>query len=42
MLVPFDQLPDQARIWIYPSNRKFKEDEIPKVSEALTRFLDHA
>ena len=40
MLVPFDQLPDQARIWIYPSNRKFKEDEIPKVSEALTRFLD--
>lgn len=41
MLVPFDSLPDYARIWIYPSNRKFSEDEVEIVKERATEFLTH-
>jgi len=39
MLVSFDSLPDHARIWIYPSNRKFSEDEVKLVKERTTDFL---
>lgn len=40
MIVPFDQLPSSSRLWIYPSNRSFTTDEIPKLYTALTGFLD--
>jgi hypothetical protein len=39
MLVPFDSLPDHARIWIYPSNRKLSEDEVKLVKERTKEFL---
>jgi hypothetical protein len=39
MLVSFDSLPDHARIWIYPSNRKFSEEEIAMVQERTAVFL---
>ena len=39
MLVPFDQLPNQSRIWIYPSNRKFSEGEIFILRGELNEFL---
>lgn len=39
MLVSFDSLPDHARIWIYPSNRKLSEDEVKLVKERTTDFL---
>lgn len=39
MLVPFDQLPDDARIWIYQSNRKFSEEETQDISEKIAVFL---
>ena len=39
MLVPFNQLPDEARIWIYPSDRPFRAEEITKINEALSSFL---
>ena len=39
MLVPFDQLPEEARIWIYPSDRPFTSDEILQLEQALSDFL---
>ncbi|HQV36258.1 MAG TPA: ABC transporter ATPase, partial [Flavobacterium sp.] len=28
MYIPFDSLPEESRIWIYQSNRKFSDDEL--------------
>jgi hypothetical protein len=39
MLVSFDTLPEDARIWIYPASRPFSEAELPAVREALDTFL---
>ena len=33
MLVSFDELPDEARIWIYPSDRSFKKEEIIEIQK---------
>ncbi|OUW72803.1 MAG: ABC transporter ATPase, partial [Flavobacteriaceae bacterium TMED204] len=40
MKVPFDQLPDTARVWIYPANRSFSEDEIAEIKEKAEVFLE--
>lgn len=40
MLIPFDSLTDTARIWIYPSSRKFYTQEIPELDKALNLFLE--
>jgi len=40
MIVPFDQLPDDARVWIYPSNKKFDSELIEKLQHACTQFLE--
>jgi len=40
MIVPFDSLPDESRIWIYPSSRKFTEAEVISLKEELTSFLE--
>lgn len=40
MYVPFETLPEDARIWIYQSNRKFSDDEIAQIEESLKAFLD--
>jgi hypothetical protein len=39
MTVPFDTLPDDARVWIYPAHRSFSESEIVAIQDALTQFL---
>jgi len=39
MLVPFETLPEDSRIWIYPSNRKLSEDEVHALEAKLTQFL---
>lgn len=39
MLVEFDQLPEESRIWIYQSNRSFTESEINQISEKLETFI---
>jgi len=39
MIVPFDTLPNDARIWIYPAHRSFSEAEQAEVQDALTQFL---
>ncbi len=40
MLVPFDKLPDSARLWIYQSNRPFTDDELPKLEAELAKFVE--
>jgi hypothetical protein len=39
MLIPFDDLSDNARIWIYPSNRPFSLDEVNWLSQKIGEFL---
>ncbi|MFS4469297.1 ABC transporter ATPase [Maribacter sp. 2210JD10-5] len=39
MLVPFEQLPDDSRIWIYQCNRSFSESELEAITEELDSFL---
>src|SRR5688572_21632168 len=38
MFVPFDQLEDSARIWIYQAGRKLTESEKNTISETLSAF----
>ena len=40
MFVPFDQLPDNARVWIYPSSRKFPPDEVLVIRQKTKAFLE--
>lgn len=40
MYVPFDTLPDESRIWIYQSNRKFSDDEVAEAEKQLHAFLE--
>ncbi|MCK0159292.1 ABC transporter ATPase [Allomuricauda sp. F6463D] len=39
MLVDFNELPDNARVWIYQANRSFTETEINEVKDSVTEFL---
>jgi len=41
MYIPFENLPEQSRIWIYPSNRKFSDDEVTEIEKDLTEFLNN-
>jgi hypothetical protein len=41
MFVPFDTLPDDARIWIYPSNRKFSEQEEQEIQDKCQHFIEN-
>lgn len=40
MFVPFDQLPDNSRVWIYPSSRKFSPDELLVIRQKTKAFLE--
>ncbi|MEX2350071.1 MAG: ABC transporter ATPase [Flavobacteriaceae bacterium] len=39
MLVSFENLPDDSRIWIYQSNRKFSDEEVKTIEKRLSEFL---
>ena len=39
MKISFEELPDQARIWIYPSNRPFTEEELERLIPSLDHFV---
>lgn len=41
MYIPFDQLPDDSRVWIYQSNRKFSDEEVVEISSELEQFLSN-
>ena len=40
MYVPFESLPDDARIWIYQSDKKFSDQEVQKADEILKGFIE--
>ena len=40
MLIPFKDLPNNSRLWIYQSDRKFAEDQILKLQQAIEGFLE--
>ena len=39
MLVPFEALSDQARVWIYPASRTFTAEECEEITATLHAFL---
>ena len=39
MLVPFDSLSDDARIWMYQSNRAFSDKEAQLITDRLHNFV---
>lgn len=41
MYIPFENLPEDSRIWIYPSNRKFSEEEVAEIEKDLGKFLNN-
>ncbi|MBE99769.1 ABC transporter ATPase [Flavobacterium coralii] len=40
MYVPFETLPEDARIWIYQANRKLSDEEVAEIEQALQTFTD--
>ncbi len=40
MLVPFENLPESSRVWIYQANRKLNEDEIEEIGRSLDQFIE--
>jgi hypothetical protein len=36
MYIPFEQLPDQSRVWVYQANRRLMANEIEQISSFLT------
>lgn len=39
MLIPFNELPDSSRIWIYQANRSFSDSELQEITTKLEEFL---
>lgn len=39
MLLPFEDMPDHSRVWIYQSNRKISEAEIELIQDKLDAFI---
>ncbi len=39
MFVPFENLPEESKIWIYQSSRKFSEEEVAAITTDLSEFL---
>ncbi len=40
MLVPFNILPDNARVWIYQANRELTEKEMQEISKKAEEFIE--
>ena len=40
MLINFDELPENSRIWIYQSNRKLSDSEILYIETKIITFLN--
>ena len=41
MLVDFDVLPDESRVWIYQANRSFSDVEIKELKSELDVFIEN-
>ena len=40
MLVDFNSLPEESRVWIYQANRSFSEEEIEELKGQLDTFIE--
>lgn len=40
MYTPFNEMPKEARIWIYQSNRKLSEQEVADIQDILMQFVE--
>ena len=38
MILPFEKLPDDSKVWIYQSSRKFSDIEKNKINTRLKLF----
>jgi len=41
MLVDFNTLPEESRVWIYQANRSFTEQELHEIGEKLNVFIEN-
>ncbi|HQW68390.1 MAG TPA: ABC transporter ATPase [Flavobacterium sp.] len=41
MYVPFENLPEDSKIWIYQSNRKFSDEEMTEIEGDLKTFVEN-
>ncbi|PKQ44003.1 ABC transporter ATPase [Confluentibacter flavum] len=41
MLVDFNILPEESRVWIYQANRSFNEEEIEEIQSKLDVFIEN-
>lgn len=41
MLVDFNTLPEESRVWIYQANRSFTEEELSEIREKLDVFIEN-
>jgi uncharacterized protein YhbP (UPF0306 family) len=41
MIVDFNNIPNWCKIWIFPSSRKFYDEEMTVLNELITLFLDN-
>ena len=39
MYIPFENLPEESKIWIYQSSRKFSDDEVSEIDKDLIEFI---
>lgn len=41
MLVDFNTLPEESRVWIYQANRSFSEQELEEIESKLNTFIEN-
>jgi hypothetical protein len=41
MIVGFSTIPEEAKIWVFPSNRKFYPQEVDEISKKIETFLQN-
>jgi hypothetical protein len=41
MLVDFNTLPEESKVWVYQANRSFSEEELQEITEKLSVFVEN-
>ena len=41
MYIPFENLSEESKVWIYQSNRKFSDEEVSEIDTVLKLFIDN-
>tara|TARA_R110002049_G_scaffold616_11_gene3601 strand:+ start:19776 stop:20261 length:486 start_codon:yes stop_codon:yes gene_type:complete len=41
MFVDFNEIPEDAKVWVYPSSRKFYPNEIEAIEEKIKTFVEN-